>query len=100
MKKVPANLATSLFAGGVTNSGRFGVIEGQFARQPDFSGVISNQEDAGADRLAKPIMIHQTGPEGFEPSTYGLEIRCSIQLSYEPHTVANSLTALRNVEKR
>ena len=26
--------------------------------------------------------IKATRPEGLEPSTYGLEIRCSVQLSY------------------
>ena len=28
--------------------------------------------------------ISLIGPVGLEPTTYGLEIRCSVQLSYEP----------------
>ena len=30
--------------------------------------------------------LYKIGPVGLEPTTYGLEIRCSIQLSYEPDT--------------
>ena len=29
-------------------------------------------------------MTPKIGPVGLEPTTYGLEIRCSVQLSYEP----------------
>jgi hypothetical protein len=32
----------------------------------------------------KKIGKKPAGPVGFEPTTYGLEIRCSIQLSYDP----------------
>ena len=31
-------------------------------------------------------MTPKIGPVGLEPTTYGLEIRCSVQLSYEPKT--------------
>ena len=30
------------------------------------------------------VMTPKIGPVGLEPTTYGLEIRCSVQLSYEP----------------
>ena len=32
--------------------------------------------------IAFPSVKRGTRPEGLEPSTYGLEIRCSIRLSY------------------
>ena len=32
------------------------------------------------------VMTPKIGPVGLEPTTYGLEIRCSVQLSYEPKT--------------
>ncbi len=42
----------------------------------------------------RPVVRHMARLEGIEPPTYGLEIRCSIQLSYrrnaEPALLASS----------
>ena len=39
------------------------------------------------------------GAAGFEPATAGLEIRCSIRLSYAPSLVFSSVYQLRPLQK-
>lgn len=51
-------------------------------------GVIRTQENNHASTYFGKIR-----PEGFEPPTYGLEIRCSIQLSYGRVFVSQRLAA-------
>ena len=55
------------------------------------SGTISNTNETkkpcvlqGCDGDWGVVMTPKIGPVGLEPTTYGLEIRCSVQLSYEP----------------
>ena len=47
-------------------------------------------------QVAKSPAISLIGPVGLEPTTYGLEIRCSVQLSYEP--VNNTSTTSDDLE--
>ena len=73
-------------------SGR--ALDSSFAQKKRISGSISGS--MMQNRLRRPraeinvkpftAYLYKIGPVGLEPTTYGLEIRCSIQLSYEPDT--------------
>lgn len=58
-------------------------LEPPHRKAPDPKSGVSANFTTSANKFAKQKLNKVVRPRGFEPLAYGLEGRCSIQLSYE-----------------